>query len=287
MSPLVPLRRILSRLLPALLVLSLVPAAAVRAQEDEDINNPRKVEKQARKAIERDPDDPDNWYNLGLALILQERFDEAVEATERAVELNPENARAQFRAGEALAGAGKPDQAVPYFRRAAELDPTLAAAQARLGDALLDAGQFQEAIDAYKQALRARPDDPSGIYNNIGDAYFRLRDFEQATRWFSRTVEANPDDALAHFNLAVLFRNMGREETSFLTRAADEFVRASELAPDDPRTRFLTAETLIFIGREDAARPHLDAFFRLDPEGRLTDAQTLQAAREYRALLGG
>lgn len=65
--------------------------ASVRGSLGDDAG----AEAALRAAIHVAPDDAVSWTNLGAALALQERFEEAIEAFERADRLDPENRRIQ------------------------------------------------------------------------------------------------------------------------------------------------------------------------------------------------
>jgi len=286
MAPKTALRSVLRPLLAAALVLAL-PVAALAQEDDSDIGKPEKAVKTYRKAVEKAPDDADSWYNLGLALILLERWDEAVPATQRAVELNPESPRAQFRAGEALAGAGRDADALPYFRKAAELDDTMVPAHLRLAQAAMNAGQTEDAVAALKNALRAKPEDPTPIYAMMGEAYLRGHDPENAVKWLERTLDKNPDDPAANFNLAVTMRQAGKSNPELMKQAADRFKRAADLDPKDPAAQFYAGETLVWVQRNAEARPYLERYLALDPDGSKLSAETNQAAHEYLQMIGG
>lgn len=93
-------------------------------------NRGRWVEAEAllRKAVAADRSSKRAWNNLGLALAMQGKEREAVEAFEKAV--TP--AEAQANLGFCLAVQGKRDEAKAAYRRALGLEPALRTAQAAL-----------------------------------------------------------------------------------------------------------------------------------------------------------
>src|SRR5829696_1544071 len=72
-----------------------------RAAEADGRGDHRTAERLCRQAIAAAPRAPDGWMNLGLALQLQGRLDDALEALRRAVELAPRSAPALYNLGRA------------------------------------------------------------------------------------------------------------------------------------------------------------------------------------------
>lgn len=268
--------------LAAFVVLSFLPAAAM-AQGDDETDDPQKAIKRYAKVVEKSPSDAEAWYFLGRAHVQLKQWNEALAALAKATELNPADARAHFRKGEALEGLGKPDDAIKAYEAALAVDSTLVAAQAKLASAMLAAGRHEDAIRLYKEALKNDPPDKAGYYTNIGTAYFKAGDMAQAVKWFEKTVELAPDSPVTFFNLGAMYRRLGQGDAAMLGKSADAFTKAADLDPKNARTQFLAAESLIFAGRAAAAKPYIDRYFALDPDGAKLGAEDHAAAKEYRA----
>lgn len=95
--------------------------------------------------------------NLGQALNVERRFDEASIVLAEAVRLNPSFAESQHHLGFALASMGDREGAIPRFREALRLRPGYAVARSNLGIALAERGDFDEAIVHLREALRLDP----------------------------------------------------------------------------------------------------------------------------------
>ena len=76
----------------------------------------------------------DAQYNLGVALLQQERWEEGLAATRIAVKQRPEHAKAHSNAGAALVMLGRYDEAEDHLRRSLELDPALKSASDNLNE---------------------------------------------------------------------------------------------------------------------------------------------------------
>ena len=97
------------------------------------------------------PSDPEAQINWGLALMLRNRFDEAIPHFERACELDPtSNAHLMF--GRALAEQRRPQDAAAHFRAALKLDPESNEAHQNLALVLRALGQADEADQHFRKA---------------------------------------------------------------------------------------------------------------------------------------
>ncbi len=95
--------------------------------------------------------------NLGYALALQGKRDEAIARFQKAISIN-NPADAHYNLGTVLASEGKLDDAINQFRESIRISPGYAKAHNNLGSALLYQGRLDEAIASYREALRLNPD---------------------------------------------------------------------------------------------------------------------------------
>jgi protein O-mannosyl-transferase len=95
--------------------------------------------------------------NLGYALALQGKKEEAIARFQKAISIN-NPADAHYNLGIMLASQGKLDEAINQFRESIRISPGYAKAHNNLGNALLYQGRLDEAIASYREALRLNPD---------------------------------------------------------------------------------------------------------------------------------
>jgi tetratricopeptide (TPR) repeat protein len=95
--------------------------------------------------------------NLGYALALQGKREEAIARFQKAISIN-NPADAHYNLGIMLASQGKLDEAINQFRESIRISPGYAKAHNNLGNALLYQGRLDEALASYREALRLNPD---------------------------------------------------------------------------------------------------------------------------------
>jgi tetratricopeptide (TPR) repeat protein len=154
------------------------------------------AERLCRDILAADPDTPDAWNMLALALYQQARFEEAARAAERATSLRPKIAPYWLIRGNIEADSAREPQAQASFRRAIALDAALAQAHYGLARSLHRQERLADAIAAYRRALRAAPE-VADIHFHLARALLKserlqdaLEEFEQA---FARDRERRLD----------------------------------------------------------------------------------------------
>jgi tetratricopeptide (TPR) repeat protein len=134
-------------------------------------------------------------YNLGTALLVQGKRDEARRAFEQAVAIDPAYANAHRSLGTVLYGQGRLDEASRSYRRAIALAPDDASAHHNLGVLLQVQGKLAEAVAEYREVVR--------IDDRYVDAHYGLAVSLAGLGEFDQAV-ASAEKALA---LATAARN--------------------------------------------------------------------------------
>ena len=169
------------------------------------------------------PTSPVPWVELGYALELNHRYDEALEQYDRAAEAAPRDALGPLTGGLRAARWGEPELAEPRLAEALRRDPRNAEAWHALGLARARLGNLDGASDAYRSGLRA---DPQALQNRVGLATVALLrgDASQALGEYDAIVSARPRFADAHLGRSWALMKLGRLDDA--QRALD---RAQEL----------------------------------------------------------
>ena len=180
-----------------------------------------------KQALEIRPDDAMVQSNLGMALMLMGRREEAAVHLQKARELKLKqaleavsgNAALHNDYGLALLESGRAEEAQAEFGRAVELDGKSAEGHANLGRALVARGRMEEALPHLRKALELDPNS-AAAHATMGDVLYgrgqtvaalsewresiRLApDYVPALRQAAWVLATSPDDAVRNGNEAV------------------------------------------------------------------------------------
>lgn len=181
----------------------------------------------ARARVTRlNPDSADALYNLGLALNLQGRIEDAVFNFLKALELNPRDGSTLYNLGCIYRSQGQDEKAIDFFRRTLEIEPSNASAYNNLGIVLNATGRSEEALTYYKKALAVNPN-AADVYTNLGCAFRQLQRIDEAVKSFKKAIAIEPNDAIAHYNLGIVLKAHGST-----SKAISSFQKAVELKPN-------------------------------------------------------
>jgi adenylate cyclase len=147
------------------------------------------------RALELEPGNADAYRTLGVALLAQGRYDEAVGAARRSVHLAPGSADVAELASFVLASSGYPEEAVMLIEKAMGLNPNYPALYLGiLGNAYRLAGRVEEAITAFK-AFNARH---LGFgLTDLVIAYHETGQMDEAKQTAKRLLAARRDFTIA------------------------------------------------------------------------------------------
>jgi protein O-mannosyl-transferase len=164
--------------------------------------------------------------------------------------------------GGALLLLGKADEAYPHFQAAAEINPRDPMSHSNLGAYLQEHGHLAEAMQQYRDTIKLTSDAGllAATYANLGAAYRKLGDDEKARDSFNQALRLNPGQSNAYLGLGQLL-----EKQNQLEGAIDNYSRSVELRPTD--TGFmLLGHALESAGRRLQALAAYQAALKLSPD---------------------
>jgi tetratricopeptide (TPR) repeat protein len=198
-----------------------------------------------RKAIDLKPDFAEAYDNLGIALADLKKLDEAVTAFRKEIDLQPEYGEAYANLGKALHLQEKLDEAVVAYRKAIDLNPDIAGAYVGMGAALQDLKKLDEALAAYRKAIDLKPD-YAEAYLGLGSALYHQKKLDEAVLAYRKSIDLKADYAEAYLGLGGALHGQ-----KAFDKAVGAYGKAIELKPD-------YAEAYIYLGNALCDQNKLD-----------------------------
>jgi tetratricopeptide (TPR) repeat protein len=154
--------------------------------------------------------------NLGIALHMQGRYDEAIEQYTIALEAEPQDALTHNAMGDAMAQTGKPLNALGHFLTARTQRPDYPPVHNNLGNTFVTLNQLDQAIESFDIALQLWPD-YADAYVSRGYAYSRMGKPDHAIRDYRRGLALKPDHVLGLNNLGNALLQQGKTTDAIAT----------------------------------------------------------------------
>lgn len=137
--------------------------------------------------------------------------DKVAEAWTKVIEIEPAFAEAHYNLGLALSLEGKYEEAIPHFEKSISLNPYFVKGYQALGDTLLRLNRNEEAGRQYLKALELNPDDPA-IHHNLGVSYYNDGKTDEAIAEYQKALEIEPNYAFAYKSLHDVYEKAGDKE---------------------------------------------------------------------------
>jgi tetratricopeptide (TPR) repeat protein len=169
----------------------------------------------------------------------------------RAADLLPDDIDVQIRAGNILLVERRFEDAINRAERVLAVQPSHAGALVLRANGLAGLSRLEEAVADIEQAVRTDPDRPE-IYGTLGAVQLVRGDHRQAEAAFKRAVEADPSSAQAHLALANFYLATGNQAATEASLRA-----AIGLEPQHVLANRALAYFYIGAGRAAEAEPYL------------------------------
>ena len=179
-----------------------------------------------------------------------------------AVAVTDRNFIAQDNLGGALILEGKEDEAFQHFQLASAINPKDPMSHFNLGAYLQNRDRLEEAIAQYQTSIGLTSDAGllASAYANLGAAYRELSDDARARESFEQALQYNPSQFNAYFGLGILEEKQGR-----LEEAINDYSRSIDLQPTSDGCVRL-GHALAAAGRITEAREAYAQALRITPE---------------------
>lgn len=152
------------------------------------------------EAMRLRPDAVDPYINAGEAYIRWGKAAEAVENLTRARNMKPDDGGIMLRLGMAYELAKRPADALAAYRDAVEKDPASYAARNNLGNMYMAKGEMDSAREQFEEAQKISQGRPHAVYN-MGLTYAREGKLREAIGYYRRAIAISPSFVPAHYSL--------------------------------------------------------------------------------------
>lgn len=150
----------------------------------------RQAEEHYKALVALNPDQfPDAYYNYGVLLVEEGKFDEAEKAFRETLALAPTNDAAHDNLGYLLERQGKLQEAANEYKKAIEANPRSRQAHFKLGRILVNQQHYAEAIEQLKQTLTPVDEATPSYEYALGAAYGRAGDRTQALHYLEQAKD--------------------------------------------------------------------------------------------------
>ena len=199
----------------------------------------------SERALELDSASAEPHASRGLAYLVCEQYDEAIEKFETAIRLSPNLFEPLYYYARASFHQGKLQKAADLFAKAAAVNPEDYQTRVLRSHVLHGLGQVElanevgkEAIEVIEKHLKWHPDDPRALYLGAGSLQ-QIGERERAARWIGRALAIDPTDSVVLYNVACFYAldGQGDKALNCLESAVDHgSISASWMQHDDDLT---------------------------------------------------
>jgi len=162
-----------------------------------------------RELLERDPQDAEVMYFIGMTCWLQKNTQEAGEWIQRAIKDGYATDSVWYNYGLLLHETGEYARAIDAWRQALELNPGLPDVHCNMGLAFKELGENEAAIDSLRKEIEHNPEH-AGAMLNLARVLVLQEELDAAEQCYRRLYDADPDSEEITLALAGIARHKGR-----------------------------------------------------------------------------
>lgn len=151
-----------------------------------------------KRMIEKNPDDANAHYLLGICYLRKKMFPDAVQELTKTTELQPSFAGAYHQLGIYYQQQRELDKALEFYKKALELEPKSAESLYNAGLILFELNRVPEALTYFEKALELRPSDPEFL-EMASRSHIHQQNFARALEYLEKAKNASPDNEKREF----------------------------------------------------------------------------------------
>jgi tetratricopeptide (TPR) repeat protein len=173
--------------------------------------SPRAAATQTPQSVQGSPQDQLIYHNnIGIALLEQFSFREAIAEFEKCLKINARFVPALVNTGLGHFYLQEFPKAQEFLLSALSAEPNQPNALFGMGMIYRNQNQMDLALDSFKRILAVDAQDPLVLYQ-VGQIYLKKQDYDQAETALKKVVELSPYDTAAYYNLATTLIRKGNQ----------------------------------------------------------------------------
>ena len=189
-----------------------------------------------------------------------QRWRDSFTLFEHTLAVTPPNLRIEHNLGIAMGISGRYDEAATHFAKALQIDPNFYDGLVAMGVTRAHQGQVPEAIDYFQAAIRSQPDAPKAHVQLAHALWTQNRD-EAALEEMRHASQFAPKDADVRADFGLALGLVGR-----IPEAIEQLHEALRLNPSSAEAHNNLGLTLLASGRARESIHEFEAAIRLNPE---------------------
>ena len=240
-----------------------------------DLGNNPKAREYAEKTLKTKADVGEAHNSLGWISIAEGKFAEAETHFSNYIAFDPENSRGYYDRSNARLKLGNYAGVLEDCDKGLQFDPENEGLLERKSLALMRTGREAEAIAMIGKSINYKPDDPISL-SRLGRMFYNSGDYRSAIEYdtraiqlYEKKIETDPKFIETHksdvYNI-YMSRGDAYEMLEEYPHAHQNYRRASEIDPKDPRAWIETGELQTFQENFREAAQAYEKAFEIDPE---------------------
>ncbi|MEQ9359766.1 CHAT domain-containing tetratricopeptide repeat protein [Coleofasciculus chthonoplastes] len=213
-----------------------------------------------QQAEQREPENPQVLFGLGLACYRLEQYQESVDYLTQSLNIEPCYILALAYRGRAYRGLKLEEPATADFEQVLQLEPQTHQDWRGRGLALYELKRYEEAIVSYDKAIEINSD-YYYAWGNRGNALGKLGRYSEAIASFDKAIEINPDNYNARNGWGVALYELGKYE-----EAIASCDKAIEINPDYYYAWGNRGNALDNLGKYSEAIASCDKAIEINPD---------------------
>lgn len=200
------------------------------------------------------------FFNEANTYYHKKEYRNAIASYEKALTLNSEQPQVYFNLGLAYEQIGNKKEALAQFKSAIAVNKNYVKAYIHAANILKELKQYEEAIILYDAALEREPHSVDALLNKA-HCLNEMYKFDESIALYRRVIELAPDNTQALLNLANALNT-----ANYIEDSLEIYYRVLKKVPHSQSVQYNIAYTLKKLGRVNEAIPLYESVLEKSPD---------------------